>query len=145
MIVFKITLDIEGENLFPDKLLSKLSEELILSESFSPNDTYIKKGKTEKYDFGGMYLMHPKKICFSGDQLENYENTIIQYLKKNYQILTENGGSEICISYEVYFSGDNFNIGLFNQNNLKIISNCNATISFSGYQMSEEKIILSFR
>ena len=143
-MVFKITLEIEGEHLYPDKLMPNLSNELVMIESFNPDDTFVKKGKIERYGFGGVYLMHPKKICYDGDNVENYENTIVNFLKKNYQIIIENGGDELSISYEVYFSGDNFNIGLFNHKQLAAITACNAAISFSGYQMSEEKIMETF-
>ncbi len=143
-MVFKITLDIEGEKLNPDKLMGKLSDELVIVESFKPTDTFVKKGKVEQYGFGGMYMMHPNRICYDGDDVEQYEETVIQFLNKNHRIITKNGGSDFCISYEVYFSGDNFSIGLFNRDQLKIISNCNATLSFNGYQMSEEKILDAF-
>ncbi|MCP4347868.1 MAG: hypothetical protein GY795_20385 [Desulfobacterales bacterium] len=143
-MVYKISLDIEGEHLYPEKLLPELSSELVMTDSFKPTDTFVRKGKTECYGFGGMFMMHPKRICYEGDEAESYENTVIQFLKKNYQTIAENGGAEICLSYEIYFSGDSFNIKLFNEKQLKIIADCNASVSFSGYRMSEEKISEAF-
>ncbi|MCP4347869.1 MAG: hypothetical protein GY795_20390 [Desulfobacterales bacterium] len=143
-MVFKITLDIRGKHLYPEKLLPELSGELVMTDSFKPAGTFVGKGKAECYGFGGMSMMHPKKICYAGDEVLSYENTVIQFLKKNYQTIAENGGADICVSYEIYFSGDTFNLGVFNEEQLKMISNCNASLSFTAYQMSEEKIVETF-
>lgn len=143
MLVFKITLDITGDNLYPDELIHKLSDELIMlpNRGFKPTDTLKYRGNGEQYGFGCMYLMHPKRICPAGKELVEYEKTIIQFLEKNYQIIRENGGTDLTVSYNVYSSNDTYTIGLFDRDLLKVITRCNADISFCHTYKSEEKLL----
>lgn len=145
MIIYKISLEFEGDKLIPKDLVHLISDELELVSSFSFDDIHTIRGKDKQYGFGGMYYMLPKKVCFDTDDIELYERIIINFLKTNYTVFNNNGVSDINIQYEVYFTGDNFSIGLFDKDHLKLITACNATLSFSGYQMSEAEMLTIFR
>jgi len=138
MIIYRITLDITGDNLSPDVLISELSKELEVVNSFKSTD--LKRGLTEEYGFGGIFYGHPQIYCMSGSNVEQYENHIIQYLKKNYQKIIENGGTDISVSYDIYFTGDNFMTGILDKEMLKTIGDCNTSLSLSVYQMTEEEL-----
>lgn len=140
MIVYKMSLDFEGESLIPEELIPELSSELEVVDSLKPSDTFTRKGRVEQYGFGSVSMMHPDLVCIDENYLEAYENSILNFLKFNYKSIIKNGGSKIDIWYEVYYTANVFSFNLFSRQQWKIIGNCNAQILFSTYKMTQKEI-----
>lgn len=140
MYVYMITLELDGNNFYPNNLIARLSDELIVNSTCAPNEIYISAGKERQADFGTMTLRHPQNICLMDENLSNYEEQYIVFLEKNYELFKEAGIENIDIRYEVFFTGDICNME-FNSILLKEISEHDASLLLSTYCMTKDKIM----
>lgn len=140
MYVYMITLELDGNNFYPNNLIAKLSDELIVNSTCAPNEIYISAGKERQVDFGTMTLRHPQNICLMDDDLSGYEKQYIIFLEKNYELFKEADIENIDIRYEVFFTGDICNIE-FNNTSLKEILEYDVSLLLSTYCMTKDKIM----
>ncbi|ASS50305.1 MAG: hypothetical protein A3D31_12115 [Candidatus Fluviicola riflensis] len=126
MVIYKITLDLFGDNFSPNKILDQIELNPLIVDSSERGDK-IWPGQDEEIDFGKISVLNP---CTYGLQHDNweYEEWYVQFIEKNHTLLKLHGVDEIHFFIDVFYSGDQCNIEVFNK---EIFKRLNKHITFS--------------
>ncbi len=138
MFAARIILEIESEDLIPKKLIDNLSKELIVLKSHQKGNSYINDVGKARYKTGAVYLIHPKHYWIDDEDLIEYENIIVSFLKNNISKIRMYKDSKVTVNYELYDYGDLSGYSLFDKSNLKIIAECGAAVEMSIFKLPDE-------
>ena len=133
-MIYKYKFSVSGSNLYPREIINKLEGSLIVDRYFSPDDE--KHTKSEEYEYGGMSFLHPKEFS-TQNQIFEYERAFIEFMNKNYPLFVENGGNNLDISIEIYFSGTRGNFVIFKEL-IKNLASFNISLSINWHVAKHE-------
>jgi len=138
MLIFKITINISGDNLKPNKIFSLIEGNCIIASSYEKGDKILKNSK-RIYEFGVISFWHPKKFGKQGEGI-GYEKWFVDFIEQNYNIFIEYGCEDISLYIEVYnIINEQCNFEIFNKEMLKTLCNYNVSLPISIYQLNESE------
>lgn len=136
-MIYKILIKIFGDNFYPDEVLRKIQQKFIVGSKYKPGDKKF-PNSDQILDYGFVILMHPYRFAI-GETVEEYENSIVQFLDDNMKVIKEFGGEEFELNVEVYYDGGQCNFEIFNKYHLNKLSKHLISISVSVYKLSIEE------
>lgn len=137
MVVFKISMELFGDNFDPD-ILIKENEQCLGKVIDIIHSKDIKNKRGETYGFGSMTIEHINKYGFS-DNLIEYEQWFISCLEDNKSLFEKANIENIWLVIDVYYV-DFCSIEVFDKNSLKRLSKFNISIPMNVYKVSKKEI-----
>jgi len=138
-MIYKILINIFGDNFYPNEVLSKIQTNFKVESNFKPGDTkFIKSDQIIAYGF--VILMHPKKIA-TEKFLQTYSEEVISFLEINYKFFKDHGAQEFELYLEYYYEGPQCNFEIFNREFLLRISKLGVSLPISVYKLDTEKYV----
>lgn len=139
MWIIRISLDLEGENFSPQKLINELNDEIHVFRSNEPDDIND-RGLNEIYGFGSLAILCPE-IYGLQYEMTYYENWYLSFIDKNKKLFDRNGIAEMSLYIEIFHNEGQLNFEIFSRELLKKIAEYEISIPISYYKVSSEDII----
>ena len=130
-MIFKITLSVSGDNFYPEEIIGKIMGNFTVESYFSPRDENM------QYEYGTILFWHPKKFVLQ-DDIQNYENSFVEFIYINHDLFINNGITDFSFFIEVYHNDSNCNFEVFNSENLKRIRHLNYSLPISTYRLNKK-------
>lgn len=141
MIVYKISLDMSGSNFRPKVAKKLISNNLYAASLLEVGDTWeLGNGKQIIAKTNSIGIQHKELIAVNNEEVVEYEKAFVDFLQKNYKKLKEAKVDDINVDIDIYTSDDICSISIFDKNQLKTLTNCNASINLTYYRMKKKKI-----
>lgn len=135
-MIYKFDLIISGENLFPEKILNSIQNDVIINYVNTPDDT--SKDKGDSCDLGTISFWHPKKFAHK-ENIISYEKWFVDFLSDNYNLLSNSGAEDFTLYMEIYYDGIQCNFEIFNKYLLSQLVTYNVSIPISVYALEATK------
>ncbi|UYZ62535.1 hypothetical protein [Hymenobacter weizhouensis] len=124
-IIFKYKFYFSGEAFNPDKI------------EIQSNDVEIAKHPETESAYAYISIGPKKRYGLQYSLLE-YDDWFVDFIEKNYELLTKHGVNDIQLSIEVYYRDDQCNFEILSNSLLKRISKFNISIPVSVYKLDGE-------
>lgn len=139
MVIFKITLLLFGDDFFPDNVADKIASDSLLVESSQPGDE-IWPGSNTSSDDGMLSIIHPRIFGTQHDEWA-YEKWYVEFIERNHKLFIENGVDDFQFFVDVFYSGNQCNIEVFNKDLLKRLNDrIRFSIPLSVYRLTQKEI-----
>ena len=137
-MIYKINLSISGDNLFPEKIINKISGKFIVDSFHSPTDKKFEDGN-DIYGYGTIFFWHPKKFA-SQDNVSEYEEAFVDFLENNYSLFVDEGTQDFVLYIEIYYDGGQCNFEVFNSKLLEKMARFRVSIPVSVYTLNQKEL-----
>ncbi|MEN9638926.1 MAG: hypothetical protein RLZZ262_794 [Bacteroidota bacterium] len=137
-MIYKYTLSVTGNEFYPSIVLGEIQGDFLTVNQFNPNDK-PSSSNSIAYGYGCVSFWHPNHAS-TEDEILNYENSLVEFLIKNYNLFIRHGVQTIEIFMEIFFDGRQCNFEVFSNTLLKKLSNFGVSLPISIYVLEEEKI-----
>ncbi|WP_257608039.1 interleukin [bacterium endosymbiont of Bathymodiolus sp. 5 South] len=123
-----------GDNFYPKKIKHKLNTTLIIDDIFNVGDRKP-YSNLEEWEYGCLELIHfPNEFSKEGYD-EEYEESFIIFLEKNYDLLFKAGAEDFRIMIDVYCScSEQCNFEIFDKEKLFRLAKYHISLPISIYQ-----------
>jgi hypothetical protein len=137
MVIFRITLQLIGDQFFPGKLIDNLKSNSLVADFHDPGDK-IWADKEETYDFGMVSILYPRTFGLQYD--EEYQEWYIKFIEENSINLVENDVNDVRLFIEVFYDGQ-CNFEIFDKELIHRMSRCmKVSLPISIYHLKDEEI-----
>ncbi len=130
-MIYKYSFSITGDFFSPKGMIDTIEGDFLVKSIWESTDKKF-NNSDEEYGYGGILFWHPNKFAID-DNVGEYETWFVDFLEKNYASFIENKVDNFEIYLEIYYTGKECNIEVFNKELLKKIAPHNVSIPLSIY------------
>lgn len=138
-MIFRLSINLAGECLWPNKLLAELEGEFIIASSCNPGET-VKFGAVSVVSaYGALSLWHHQRFASQHETIE-YEEWFIEFIEANYGRFIASGAETVEILTEVFYDGQQCNFAIFDKSLLKRLFRYEISLPVSIYVLSDSDL-----
>lgn len=142
MIVYKISLNMSGENFTPKVIEKLVNNKLYVESIYEIGDITLRLGSGREIiaKTNAIGIQHKDLIAIDNEKLIEFEKTFVDFLQKNCNEIEKANVDDIDIDIDIYTSNDICSLSIFDKNQLKILTDCTVSINLTYYRMKKKKI-----
>ena len=138
MWIYRITLELQGDDFSPRKFLENITDSLVIFNKIEPED-FIETNPAIKNGFGFLSVISPQKYGLQYET-DEYEKWYLDFLEKNAALIRAHGIKEINLFVDFYHTQGQLNAEIFSRETLKKLVEFNIAIPFSYYNLTRDQI-----
>lgn len=124
MYIYNYLLEVAGSRFNIDLFKPLDLDHLVVIDSSCKNEHYV-------------VLTHPSK-CFLEKNRERCQQAFVDFMSSYGELAESCGADSFVIRCEIFFTGDNFSVELFEPEQLIALSKYNTRLLIDGYELSED-------